>query len=126
MGKVTTYVLMFTGLSLLFYYFGLIGNNALLTMILNPQNLSTSQFWTSIVIASLSTMSAIFVGIYYRNVELASATVVVPFFFSLLWDFIQVFNRIRVENEFIAIVFFAPILFLFLMTMYEYWRGMTT
>ena len=130
MGKLTTYLLMFSGLTLIFWFFGLLGTdsstNALLTLLLDPSNLNNAQIWKIVILGSISAIGGIFVGVFYKNVELTSASIVVPFLFNIMWDFTKVFNVIKAESSFLAIILFAPLLFVFLMTMYEYWRGMTT
>lgn len=139
MGKLTTYMLVLSGLMLLFYFTGLTQdcsdglcngatpNSALLNAVMHPENIQEMPTWTKILLA-LEGVGAILGGIaigYFSggNLQAIVTAPVAIFFFSLLADFLYVFNRVREVNSFFAIVLFGPVIFLYVITIIEWWTG---
>ncbi len=131
MGKFGTYVVVMSGLMLLFYFTGITeqtGTTTLLNLLLNPEGFQE----TPIAIKAIAVLtgilaSAIVVGFAIAgNVELGVMVAFTTFLFNSLWDFIAVFNKVAAVNPVIAILIFSPLLLLFIVTMIEWWRGITT
>jgi len=128
MGKFTTYMLLTTGIVLLFYFGGLLTGTAtstVLTLLLHPESL---QNWsgTTILFASISTaaiFAGIIAGIIVRNVELAIMSAIVPVFAAFGWDIIQVYLVLAAEIPVLAILFMSPVMFVYVMSIVEFWRG---
>lgn len=128
MGKLTTYILIMSGLMVLFYFTGLLentGSSTLLGMLLDPAGYKTSSLNTQIllVLTGIATAGIIVIGIVTHNVELALMGTLAIWILNLLWDFVAVFNKVYSSNPVIAILLFSPILFLFGVTVVEWWRG---
>lgn len=128
MGKATTYLLVMSGLMLLFYFGGLIEQSGsvtstLLTLVVNPENLQYSFFVTSTILGALSLGAAIVVGVLTKDVQLAAMFTITSYLLNLGWDFLQVFGVIAGENRVIAVLIFAPLMFIYVITMVEFWRG---
>ena len=129
MGKIVTYLLVMSGLTLIFYFTGLIGvtpNSTLLNLLLSPEGMQTSTFATNVVIAiqALALAGAVVLGtLFGRSAELLAMSSFTIFVFNLGWDFLVVFNKIREVAPFWAIMIFAPILLLYMVTIIEFWRG---
>ena len=131
MGKFGTYVVIMSGLMLLFYFTGITdqtGTTTFLNLLLDPEAFQE----TPIAIKAIAVLtgilaSAIVVGFAIAgNVELGVMVAFTTFLFNSLWDFIEVFNKVAVVNPVIAILIFSPLLLLFIVTMIEWWRGITT
>jgi len=128
MGKLATYLVLMSGLTLLFYFFGLVqntGTSTLLTLVLSPENLENTSFST-LIISALSLagiLASVVLGFSNQNVELAATGTLAIFLFNLGWDFLSVFNRVRAQNEPLALLIFAPLLLLYCVTIVEWWRG---
>ena len=128
MGKLPTYIIVMSGLMLLFYFMGLIettANSTLLDMLLSPEDLPTSNAKTQmfLVLSGIgAAVGAIIIGYFTKNIELALTAPFAVYLFNLMWDFLYVFNRVRDANPVIAVLFFAPVLFLFIITIVEWLR----
>ena len=131
MGKFGTYVIMISGLMLLFYFTGLTdqtGTTTLLNLLLNPeefQNTPISIKATAVLTGILA--SAIVVGFAVAgNIELGVMIAFTTFLFNSLWDFIDVYSKVASVNPPLAILIFSPLFFLFIITIVEWWRGVST
>ena len=133
MGKLSTYIIVMSGLMLLFYFTGLTSgtpNSTLLDLLLAPESmpeLDEPEGGISkeaiLVFEGVAITAAIVVGIVIGNVELALFGAFAVYFFNLGWDFLGVFNAVRAVNPVFAILIFAPILLLYVITMLEWMRG---
>lgn len=126
MGKLTTYVLIMSGLVLLFYFTGILtdtANTTFLNLLLSPENLRATAFSTRIIaILEGVVIGGILIGgLMMGNLEAMFKATFVIYLLNLLWDFIMIFNAVRSANVVLAILFFAPLLFLFYLTIIEWW-----
>ena len=131
MGKFANYVVMMSGLMLLFYFTGITdqtGTTTLLNLLLSPEEFQN----TPIAIKAIAVLtgilaSAIVVGFAIAgNVELGVMVAFTTFLFNSLWDFLDVFSKVAAVNPVIAVLIFSPLLFLFIITTIEWWRGVST
>lgn len=127
--KFANYLLFMAGLTLLFYFFGLIDGGATDTFIdvlLNIQNAQTS------------TKMLLFIGLPVGVLLAAAGALVLGFRADLVvfaplvalllgfgWDFLVVFNTIASISGVFAILVFAPLMLLWILTVLEWWRGVT-
>ncbi len=128
MGKLTTYILVMSGLMLLFYISGLLDgtpNSVFFDLILNPENIRTSEINIQILLVLEGILAlGIVVGFAIAgNVEFGVMGVFSIFLMNLLWDFLRVFTKVYSTNPVIALVLFSPILLLYAVTILEWWRG---
>ncbi|KKN05004.1 hypothetical protein LCGC14_1091720 [marine sediment metagenome] len=131
MGKFANYLVLMSGLTILFYFAGLIdqtANSTLLNLLLDPSSFQDTTLALKAIIAIEAILaSAIVVGFAIAgNIELGVMSSFSIFLFNLLWDFTAVFSAVSAANPVIAIIFFAPGIFLFIVTILEWWRGVTT
>lgn len=124
--------MMMTGLMILFYFSGIssddTANSVLLNLLLNPQELQKTPITIkAVAIFEGILASAIVVGFAVAgNIELGVMTSFTIYLFNLLWDFIEIYNKLAFQNEVVAIAVFAPCLLLFIVTVIEWWRGVST
>ena len=129
MGKLTTYIIIMSGLMILFYFAGLLPestvSNSLLTMLLDPNALSESPIGldSKELLAGIIAGGIIIGALMIANVELGIMAIFVVSLSAFMWDFSSVFNRVYAENPVIAILVFSPIMFLMIITLIEFWRG---
>ena len=127
MNQMTTFILVFTGISLLFYVMGVATDkNPFMTMLLTPQSLSNTTIWSLITVAALTTGLSIYIGIWFKNAELAAMTAVAPVVASQIWYFANVINLLLGYGGLISVItllFTAPIAYLFVVSVVDYWRG---
>lgn len=123
MGKFSKFATLFGGVLLLSYFAGIVDSNALITILLNPENMTQSLWNELIFLAITTTVSGIIVGVVTRNIELAAMTAVVPSMIYLLWDFATLYTVLNAENQILSKLIFAPLLLLFLLVALEFWRG---
>ena len=131
MGKFGNYLVVMSGLTLLFYFAGLLQltpNSTLLSLLLDPSSFQNTSLALKAVIAMEAILaSAIVVGFALAgNIELGVMSGFAVFLFNLLWDFIAVFSVVASVNPVIATILFSPAIFLFTVTILEWWRGVTT
>lgn len=125
MGKLTTYILMMSGLMLLFYFAGLIQNTAnstLLNLLLNPEDLANSSFKTNLflVLEGIAIGGAIIIGLFQSNPEPPAVATFAIFIFNVFWDFSSVIAKVASTNKVAAILIFSPIMILFMVTLIEW------
>jgi len=132
MGKFTTYVLIMTGLLLIFHLFGVIEqgttpNSQLLQILIEPENLSFGSFFQDYIVLTLTTgaglAAGIVLGFITKNAELTVMISLATYLGTVLWDFLAVYQSIASQNEVLALIFFAPLMFLFGITLVDWWRG---
>jgi len=131
MGKFGSYVVMMSGLVLLFYVMGIIDqtpNSTLLKLLLSPADFQNSALSVKAIVAiELILASAIVVGFAVAgNIELGVMVSFTIFLFNTLWDFISVYSSIASYNLILGTLLFSPLIMLFVVTMLEWWRGITT
>ena len=120
-----------SGLMLLFYFTGITeqtGTTTLLNLLLNPEGFQE----TPIAIKAIAVLTGILASVIVvgfaiaGNVELGVMVAFTTFLFNSLWDFLAVFNKVAAVNPVIAVLIFSPLLFLFIVTTIEWWRGVST
>ena len=131
MGKFGTYVMVMSGLMLLFYFTGITdqtGTTTLLNLLLSPEGFQNTPISVKAVAIFTGILaSAIVVGFAIAgNVELGVMVAFTTFLFNSLWDFLSVYSKVASVNPVIAVLIFSPLLFLFVVTTIEWWRGVTT
>jgi hypothetical protein len=125
MNQMTTYILVFSGLGLLFYVMGIGGAeaNAMVALMLNPASLSVSYFWGAILAQTLALGAAFYIGFVQKNIELAAMTAILPLVISNLMNVLYVVGVLFAFNKIITILIFGPLLYLLTMMIIDYWRG---
>lgn len=128
MGKFTTYLLIMSGLMLMFYFTGLIpsGNgHTLLDILLHPDQMPAITLATLIKNALLGTglITAIAVGFYTKNYELAFLAPIALFIIDMMWGFLPVIQKVYSVSPVLAVLLFGPVMFIFLITGVDWWRG---
>ena len=130
MGKTTTYILIMSGLMLLFYFSGLLDgtiSSRLLNIILTPESFGNTSGTLYLevmgVLLGIAAGTGIVIGILTKNVELAIVSPLAVWLLSLFFDFIRVFLKVFAENPVIAVLLFSPIMLLWFITIVDWWRG---
>jgi len=139
MGKLSTYIIVMTGLMLLFYFGGILdecdddglckhttASSALLNLLLKVESWQHMGIWTQLVLALEGLIAGggiIAIGVITRNWEMAVRAPITVWIANLLWDFITIFTKVAVVNVYLALLFFAPVMLLFLVTVVEWWGG---
>ena len=123
MGKTGLFLVFASGMLVLFHIGGLITTNPFLNVLLNPQNFTSSDLWSLILVIVGSVGAAILVGFVTRNPEIVAMSAFVPSFFLFMWDFVEIFNVFEGQNRALALLVFSPIILLFFFTAVEFWRG---
>lgn len=128
MGKLTKYVIMMSGLTLLFYFTGLLNqtpNTTLLNLLLDPVSLENSTLALKGVVAIEAIVASLIVVGFAAagNVELGVMSAFAIFLFNLFWDFMAVVAIVSSANLVFGILLFAPLMLLFTVTILEWWRA---
>jgi hypothetical protein len=127
MNQMTTFILIFSGLGILFYVMGIGGQNGtsnpMIALLLDPGSMNVSLFWTAIVAQTAALGAAFFIGYYTKNVELAAMTAILPLVISNLMNFGFVISAVFAFNKVITVLVFGPLMYLLTMTTVDYWRG---
>ena len=134
MGKMTTYILIMSGIMVLMYYGGLIdGGDTLLTLLLNPQNISFSSFFTDKIVAVIEGLAGATIAVALvasGKPELGAMSILAIYLGDLGFNFVKVFVKLSSMGGGnyipLAVMLFAPLLVLFGLTIAEWWRGVTT
>ena len=126
MGKLTTYILIMAGLTVLFYFAGIIestANSTFLDLLLNVESFRTSDLNSTVVLVleAIVATGVLIGAVFAGRLELAARATLSIFLLNLLWDFVRIFNAVRSTNAVLAILIFAPLLFLYFITVVEWW-----
>ncbi len=131
MGRMATYVVLFSGLLLLFYYGGLLDQststgNLLLSLLLNPQDITISDFINVNIAQALISLGigGIAIGLIIAgNLDLAVLASVALALLTLLMSFVDVFAVVFNANPIVSTLFLSPWILLMVVTTLEWWRG---
>jgi len=123
--KLTKYIIIMSGLSLLFYFAGLTQQtNPLINVLLQPQNMSSSYIILTILGVIATAVASVVIGFFSGdNTKYTSGSLIIPLLISFLWSSIDVFITIYAYLSFFAILILSPLLLMFYITMYEFWRS---
>lgn len=130
MAKFSTYMFMISGFLLVFYFLGLNEGGALsglLNLLLNPSQLKSSELvlllgsvFTSLTIG----VSAIITRAY--NPDLVILASLTPLLLEFGYELFLVFNIVKEVSTVFAVLVFSPMLLVYVFTVIEWWRGVTT
>ena len=133
MGKMINMLTLMGGLSLLFYFTGLLDGTAtsgLLTLLLNPQNLQQSGMVTAII--GITTSVLVVVSTFVARNSNSDTYLMIPLvtlFLSFGWDFLAVYQRLASSSAIagiIALLIFSPLMLAYVVAVVEWWRGAET
>jgi len=130
MGRMTTFIVIMVGMTLLFHFMGLIENtpnSALLNLALNPESITDNTFYQNMlfVFTGLGLGGLIILGTISKNFELVAMAPFVILLLYLLLDFIAVFQVAYVHLGVLAILLFSPFIVMFIITCLDWWRGVS-
>ncbi len=138
MGKMTTYMIMMSGLMLLFYFGGLLTvcfddglcegttvNSVLLNLLLKPERMKSLTLGIKVILTLQGALASLIiaVGIFIKDVRLAVMGSLAIYFFNLGWDFLAVFTVVREVAPVLAVLLFAPVLLVYVLTIVDWWMG---
>lgn len=122
------------GISLLFYFGGVLtdtANSALLDMLLNPERFQTAELVTK-AIAALGILIGISTLVFRQNngaaIDQYLMISFVYLFLSFGWDFLSIYQQISSVGptaQVIATLIFGPIMIMYVMSIVEWWRGVS-
>ena len=131
MGKFSTYIVVMCGLTLLFHMGGVVDNNPLLDLVLQPEDIATSGLWTGIgiALAALGIVAGIGIGFLTRNVELATiSALMITVIMPLMLNFTSVIIAVASTEagKWISAILFGPTIVMFVFNLIEWSRGQDT
>jgi hypothetical protein len=134
MGKLGNMISVMIGINLLFYLFGLLDNtftSEIMDLALNPTSFAISAVYYSLGIIltaalAITVASAVF-NLRIDLTALASPTGLISLILvNIFFDFVKVITVIWTLNSTVAMLIFAPLGTLYILTLVEWWRGITT
>jgi len=134
MSKFTNYLFLISGLIGVFWAFGLLEGgttSTFLNIIINPEQILSAEFFRTLFDPTQSTLYGVLAaaaGIIlarYRS-DLTIFAAAIPVLISYGLDLIIIFNTVKDINEVFAILVFAPMIVVYVITVAEWWRGVTT
>ena len=131
MAKLTKFIMIMSGLVLLFYFTGLLEktpNATLLNILLSPSAFQDSDLYLKVItlLEIVATVGIVVGTVVAQRTELIVVSVFTIFLFNLFLDFIAIFSIVAAVNPVIAILLFAPLMFVYFTTIIEWFRGLTT
>lgn len=134
--KLVFFILMMSGLTLLFHFTGLTQNcsdglcegetpsSRLLDLLLNPESLSLSSLYDEalVVLAGLAGASIIIGLGITGGAETALRGTFMIFLGVTLWDFLYIVGKVMSINPIFATLIFSPLLIVFIVTLID-WMG---
>jgi len=132
MAKLTKYLMVASGVDLLFYFAGLLPSSApsslILNFLLNPDNIITSSIYTKVasVTAGAAAIVAVVVGVLTKDLRLALAGPFGAFMTLVVLDFMIVIDAVIALNNVLAIIIFMPVFLVLFVTIVEWILGQDT
>lgn len=129
MSRTSTLIFMMTGAMLVFHYLGFLPGGStpglLLDLVLNPQNLLTSELYTQIRLAIAAVaLVGISIGFILGKADQAIVAGMALYLLGLGMDIVGLFTVINAYTPVFATLVCGPLLVLYLFTVVEWWRGM--
>lgn len=128
--QITTFVVLTTGLLLLFYFTGILTSadtitGSMINATTNPEGFKASDLYTDVwgFITAGILVGVIIVGYFTKNIELAIMSSVVGVLGVVLFDIIKVFQKVAGVHMAIALLIFSPLVALLLFALVDWWRG---
>jgi hypothetical protein len=134
MGKFTNYILLLSGFFIIFYIFGLNdgATGSLIGLLLNIGSLksyiNSGQGWGAIglIIGGLTTYGVVaIITRQFFSESLALATLL-PFLLGFAYDFVVIYKSVAQISSIIALLVLSPMIVVYVFTVIEWWRGVTT
>jgi hypothetical protein len=123
------YIMVMSGLMLVFYFSGLLQStvsSTLLNILLTPESFGNTSgllyVQISAVLLGIATVGGIIVGYFTKNIELAIMSPLTLWVIDLLFDFVRVFLIVYNANIVLAILLFSPIMVLWVFIGIDWWR----
>lgn len=133
MSKIINYLMLFSGISLVFYFAGLLNNTAtttLLNLVLNPGSLENSNLMVTIF--SISTAVIAVISTFVARSQNSDFYLFIPLatlLFSFGWDFLSIYTSLAalsVIGGVIGALVFGPLMIGYIIAVVEWWRGVST
>lgn len=121
------YLIMISGLSLLFYLTGIDnGQNVLLSLLLSPTSITTSLIYTTITSALISGgIVGVVVGFVTKNYELSVMSGLISTIFGgiIIPPLLAIYNNVAAYSQVFALLAISPMITLLIFTVIDWWRG---
>lgn len=130
MGDLKRSIIILTGALILFYLFGFVQNTpntALLNLILDYKNIQTSQLYTAAISATALALAGIttLAGLAQKN-DLMFSVAITSILFTFLFDIISIAKAIAAVSWTFALVICSPLVIFYVLSVFEWWRGVAT
>jgi hypothetical protein len=126
MSKLWNYFGILSMVLIVFYIFGLLKGGILdtfITLLIDPMSMTSSYLYGAIFVAvGAAAIGAATIVSGYR-IDLSIYAVFVLFFLVLGFQIVQVIGTLFEVNSLLGIVIGGPTMFLFMITVLEWWRG---
>ena len=134
MGKLNIYIMAMVVWLLLFNFAGLMDGGSTFLLrgigILNPENFKTTQFYIILTGIFVVTLAGVIIGsAIFRDASLillVKNVAIGEFLLFIFSDLLQLYNQIVFTNRYIALLIFVPLMLVYLLTLVEWVRGMST
>ena len=130
MAKLITFMFLMIGVVLLFHFGGLIEdtpNSTLIQLALNPEGITSSNVYLLVIglLTTVGSIAVIVIGAVTKTDFIIFAGIIPPLL-TLGWDFLIIFNVFAAINIFVALLIMSPIFIVYIITVLEWWRGIST
>lgn len=130
-GKFTNLMLVLSGFLIVFYFLGLNDSGAssgLLNLLLHPENIKSNEKIVLIgtLIGSIIAAGAAALLTRSYSPEIIILASLVPMLLEFGYELIAIFNVVAHISSVLAVIVFSPILLLWVFTVLEWWRGVST
>jgi hypothetical protein len=108
----------------MFYFMGLDDNsNLLLNLLLNPENIKLSSFTVVSIAAIVASLGGVVYGFLTKDAYLAATSAMFIPLSNILLSFVAVYGNMAGVHKVFALLLFAPLIFLMVITLIDWWRG---
>lgn len=129
MGRLTGFIVLLSGIILLFNLFGLVGNTSLVSFLLNPENYASSELYLKLVLmiglfGAAGAVSLFISGSY--KIDFIALAPMILLFLAMLNELLAIFTAIAssgVGGRILAVLIISPLFIMYMMMVVEWWRG---
>jgi hypothetical protein len=133
LAKFTNYMFLIAGVLILGYFFGLYDGGAvsgLLDMLLNPAGFQSSEY-VLVILTGMGVVAGIVGGVVAPllrlnfNPDIVTAAGVAIMLMVFAWDLSQMFTIIYNSSKTIALLVMSPLIWVYILSVLEWWRGVS-
>ncbi|HPE15046.1 MAG TPA: hypothetical protein PLT65_04350 [Bacilli bacterium] len=129
MGRLTGFIVLLSGLVLIFNLFGLTSSSSLVNFLLHPETYTSNEIYLAVTVMIglflVTGAVSLFVSGSYK-IDFISLAPMILLFLAFLNELLAIFNALAVGGagaRIFAVLIMSPMFIMYIMIVIEWWRG---